>query len=173
MLNPFRRTHWFWPKVSTDSKNPSSVPMCGRAGPGLCPGPVSPGAPGPGPGYHNSQPSQLWQNENCLGNSDSTTVAAGTKSVRLFTVKVSGCSKLRVKIRSVLLLCKKVLFWTARPGRIPSFVIIFTFVILIQDLRLTWILFFEKVNWVESDHFDDGLIIVVFLFIYLFLYNQL
>ena len=159
------QTHWFWPKVFSDSKNPSSVRMCGRAGPGLCLGLVSPGAPGPGPGYHNSHPSQLWQNENCLGNSDSTIVAAGTKAVRLFTVKVSGCSKLGVKI-SYLLLFKKVVFWTARPGRIPSIVIIFTFVILIQDLRLTWIFFFEKVNWVHDDHVYDGLILVVFLFNY-------
>ena len=68
---------------------------------------------------------------------------------------------------SYLSLFKKVVFWTARPGRIPSIVIIFTFVILIQDLRLTWIFFFEKVNWVHNDHVYDGLILVVFLFIIL------
>ena len=88
-------------------------------------------------------------------------------------MKVSGCSKLGVKI-SYLLLFKKVVFWTARPGRIPSIVIIFTFVILIQDLRLTWIFFFEKVNWLHHDHVYDGLILVVFLFnILLYVYDDM
>ena len=54
------------------------------------------------------------------------------------TVNQPKLDKVR-RVKSALVLCKKVVFWTARAGRIPSIVIIFTFVILIQVLRLIFV----------------------------------
>ena len=120
-----------------------------RAGPGLCLGPVSPGVPGPGPGYHNSQ-LRFWQNENCRDIQWYTSDTGGAGADQWGPIQWSN-SVLKVakvgRLRSVPVLCKKVMFWTARAGRIPSIVIIFTFVILIQ-FTFNLCFFFVLRKWI-------------------------